>query len=315
MIDNYFENILKSCRNFFFKKFTNYNFLIFFLYENRIKLFLTLINRNLNFQIRLFVKIILLLVIFQVIFISKIYAQQEARSDREALISSQGKKFFQSNRSRQYLSFGGSYGSDYNSKSYQIYSRYVLQNENFTHELNALHQVDYADTGSGKTKKYQVKKSELYDLMLSSKARIFRSNNYGVFYHRSIYDKFSNFFYDQRTALGLGRMFLNQKLELDFSLAYRDVKVRSYEVNYLSSLRLNHKFNNKFSLMQRSYIFFGNDLLDQEHRTSLVYRLNNQASIEIRHSFEKRRYVDLAKKNSVNQIARGISFGVIFDLY
>ena len=291
-----------------------YFFKLFWLTEVLQRKFFLMI-KALIIKVFLIIKISIFLFFWQIIFTQKTLAQQEARSSREAVISSQSKKFFQSNRTRQYLSLGGSYGSDYNSKSYQINSRYFMQNENFTNEINAQHQVDYVDTGSGKNKKYKVKKSELYDLMLSSKARILKSNNYAVIYHRSIYDKFSTFFYDQRTAMGVGHMFLNQKLEIDFSLAYRDVKMKNYEINYLSSLRIIHKFNNKLSLMQRSYIFFDNNLLDQEHKTSLIYRLNNQISFEVRHNFEKRRYVDVAKKTAVNQISRGVIVGLIFDLY
>jgi hypothetical protein len=292
----------------------NYFFKIF-LFKKFSKSKVFFINNSLIKKIFLIIKILIILFFWKIIFVQKALAQQESKSARESVISAQSKKFFQSNRTRQYLSLGGSYGSDYNSKSYQINSRYFLQNENFTHEINFQHQVDYADIGSGKKKKYKVKKSELYDLMLSSKARILASNNYATFYHRSIYDKFSTFLYDQRSAMGLGRMFLNQKVEVDFSLAYRDVKMQTYEINYLSSIRINYKFNNKLSLIQRSYIFFDNNLLDQEHKTSLIYRLNNQLSFEVRHNFEKRRYNDVVKKNAVNQISRGIIVGLVFDLY
>jgi hypothetical protein len=291
------------------------NFYKTYLFKKNPKRKIFLIINSLIIKVFLIIKILIILFFWEIFFTQKALAQLESRSSRETVISSQSKKFFQSNRTRQYLSLGGSYGSDYNSKSYQINSRYFLQNENFTHEINAQHQVDYADTGSGKNKKYKVKKSELYDLMLSSKARIWASNNYAVFYHRSIYDKFSTFLYDQRSAMGVGRMFLNQKFEVDFSMAYRDVKTQTYEINYLSSIRINHKFNNKLSLIQRSYIFFEDRLLDQEHKTSLIYRLNNQLSFEVRHNFEKRRYVDVAKKTAVNQISRGVIIGLIFDLY
>lgn len=242
-------------------------------------------------------------------------AQQESKSPREAVISSFNKRFYQSNRVRQYLAFAGSYNSDYNSKSYQLNSRYLFQNPNFTSELSLQHQVDYADTGSLKTKKYNVKKTELYDLTISSKARLGSSVNYGVFYHRSIYDKFSTFLYDNRTAIGLGRMFNNEKIEFDFSMAYRDIKADTYEVDYLASIRLTHKFNNKISMIQRSYIFFGKSLYDEEYRTSMIYRLNNKVSLELRHNFEKRRYSDYPKRVNVNQISRGVTFGMVFDLF
>lgn len=248
-------------------------------------------------------------------FSTKALAQQESKSPREAVLSSFNKRFYQSNRVRQYLAFAGSYNSDYNSKSYQFNSRYFFQNPNYTHEISVFHEVDYADTGSGKTKKYDVKKVESYDLTASSKARLGESLNYGVFYHRSLYDKFSSFLYDHRTAVGIGRAFNNEKIEFDFSLAYRDIKSDTFEIDYLSSLRLTHKFNNKISVMQRSYIFFGKNLYDEEYRTSLLYRLNNKVSLELRHNIEKRRYSDYPKRVNVNQISRGITFGMVFDLF
>lgn len=248
-------------------------------------------------------------------FLNTALAQQESKSPREAVLSSFNKRFYQSNRVRQYLAFAGSYNSDYNSKNYKLNSRYLFQNPNLTNEISVLHEVDYADTGSGKTKKYNVKKSELYDLTASIKARLRESANYGIFYHRSQYDKFSSFFYDHRTAIGLGRAFNDEKIEFDFSLAYRDVKADTFEIDYLTSLRLTHKFNNKISMIQRSYIFFGKSLYDEEYRTSLVYRLNNKVSLELRHNFEKRRYSDYQKRANVNQISRGITFGMVFDLF
>lgn len=263
----------------------------------------------------LYQKFHFLIVLSTIFFSQQLYAQQEDRSSREALVATFNKKFFQSNRTKQYLAFGGYYGSDYNSKNYNLNSRYLIQNPKLYGEINFQHRVNYVDSGSGKNRQFKVKKMEEYDLSSFAKFKILRTDFYSNFYHRSIYDKFSNYFYDQRSAIGLGRSFMRDKIEADFSLTYRDVKNYSYEVDYLGSLRILHKFNNKLSINLRSYIFYGKNLLDEEYRSSLVYRINNEVSLELRHNYEKRRFTDFAKKTAVNQISRVVSFGLVFDLF
>lgn len=238
----------------------------------------------------------------------------ESESQREAVVSPRAKRFYKSNSAKQYLSFGGSYVSDYNSKNYQLNSRYLYQSNNFIHEINFQNENNYADSGSGKSKKYDVKKSELYDFSLSSKARIVDTENYGVFYHRTIYDDLSKYYRDVRTAAGLGRMFFQEKLELDVSLGYHDVKAYGYEVDVITSMRANFKINEHLTFVQRGYWYFDHESIDNELKTSLVYRLSDKMSFEVRHNFEKRRYEEDDKRVVTNFVNRSITFGLIFDL-
>ncbi|OFW81173.1 MAG: hypothetical protein A2887_01495 [Alphaproteobacteria bacterium RIFCSPLOWO2_01_FULL_40_26] len=238
----------------------------------------------------------------------------ESESQREAVVSPRTKRFYKSNRARQYVSFGGAYSSDYNSKQYQLTSRYLHQSRNFINEMNFDHETEYADTDSGKNKKYDVKKTELYDLALSSKARINDSKNYGVFYHRSIYDDLSKYYYDTRTALGLGRMFFGEKLEWDVSLGYHDVKTYGNDVDVITSWRANFRLNRNLTFIQRAYWFFDHESIDNGFKTSLVYRLRNNLSFEVRHNFEQRRYESDDNKMVENFVNRSVTLSLIFDL-
>lgn len=238
----------------------------------------------------------------------------ESESQREAIVAPRAKRFYKGNLSKQYLSFGGNYTSDYNSKNYQLNSRYLYQSANHIHEINLQYETNYADSGSGKNKKYDVKKSELYDLSISSKARIKESEEYGVFYHRSIYDKLSKFYYDSRTALGVGRMFFKERLEFDVSLGYHDVEAYGYQVDVVTSWRANFKLTDNITFVQRAYWFFDHESIDNDFKTSLVYRLSDKMSFEVRHNFEKRRYEEDNQRMVTNQINRGVTIGLIFDL-
>jgi hypothetical protein len=238
----------------------------------------------------------------------------DSEANREAIVSQRNKRFFKASSSKEYFSIGGIYSSDYNSKKYSLNSRYLYQSFAAIHELNFEHETNYADKGSGANKEFYVKDSELYDLTLASKLRIADSRNYGVFFHRSIYDQYSDYYYDNRTALGVGRMFFNEKIELDFSLGYQDIKNYGYKVDFISSIRSNIKITKNITLTQRGYIFLDHETMDNGLKTSLVYRLDDKMSFEIRNNFEQRRYEDNQNHTVVNRANRSITIGLIFDL-
>lgn len=245
--------------------------------------------------------------------ISEVFAV-DSESHREAIVSPRSKKFYKSNRSKQYLSFGGIYSSDYNSKKYQLNSRYLYQSDNFINEINYKGEANYADKGSGDNKRSYVKTTELYDVTISSKARIGEGNNYGVFFHRTIYDNLSSYYYDLHTAIGVGRMFFKNSLEFDLSVGYNDAKHYGYKMDVIPSLRAKFKITNKLTLTQRGYWFIDHESMDNGLKTSLVYRLGKKLSIELRNNFEQRRYEDDEDNVVVNRVNRSTTIGLIFDL-
>jgi putative salt-induced outer membrane protein YdiY len=238
----------------------------------------------------------------------------ESESQRDAIVAPRAKRFYKSSRARQYLSLGGTYTSDYNSKYYQLTSRYLYQGENAVHEANFKQQTDYADSGSGTNKKYDVRKSELYDFSWSSKRRFGESKNYGVFYHRTIHDKFEQYSHDSRNAIGVGRMFFNERLEWDVSLGYHDVQHYGSEADLITSWRANFKLSDKITFVQRAYLFFDKNSTDTDFKTSLVYRIDEKLSFELRHNLEQRNYIEDGDNEATNRVNRTVTVGLIFDL-
>ena len=85
----------------------------------------------------------------------------EKEAQREAIVTPRSKRFYPTPKARQYVSFGGIYSSDYNSKEYQLNSRYLYQSNKMVNEMNFDHEVKYADSGSGSNKKYGIKDEEI----------------------------------------------------------------------------------------------------------------------------------------------------------
>jgi len=254
---------------------------------------------------------------FSFLFVVFLFAEAfavEPTSQREAIVAPRAKRFYKSSRARQYLSFGGSYSSDYNSRQYQLVSRYLYQGERAIHEGNFKQQTDYSDSGSGSKKQYDAKKSELYDFSWSTKALFKDSKNYGVLYHRTIHDGFTKYSHDSRNAIGIGRLFLKERLEWDVSLGYHDVQHYGSEADLITSWRANFKLSEKITLVQRAYLFFDKTSTDSDFKTSLVYRIGEKLSFELRHNFERRNYIDDGDTAATNLASRSITIGLIFDL-
>jgi len=240
------------------------------------------------------------------------YGAGDSESDREKIVAPRVKRFYRNNSINEYIGFGGKLTSDQNSKEKEINARYFYQSNRLISELTFLSENYYSNASS--TKKYLVKKKELYDFSAAIKARIYDSRNYATFYHRTIYDDLSDYYYDIRNVVGLGRGFFNDKLEFDAGVGYSDVKNYGQKFNFVPSMRFNFKLSERFTLNNRSYLFIDHESMDNEVKTSLIYRIGPKLSIELRHLFEQRRYDDNAKRIVVNEVNKSITFGLVYDL-
>ncbi len=250
------------------------------------------------------------------LFSSKAFADftRDSETSRQAIISTRLKKFYNSKKPINRIAIGGSYDFDQNSKQYQLVTRYFYQSYRFIHDLNFLHEVEYNDRGSGKNKQEKAKTSEFYDFSLSSKLRIFQTNNYAAFYQRTVYDDMSTYYYDRHTAIGIGRMFFDDAIEFDASVGYHDSKNYGHSLDFIPSIRINLKLTNKVTFNQRGYWYIDHRSVDNELKTSLIYRLGQRTSLELRHTFEQRRYEDEGSKHVENQVHNLFTIGMIFDL-
>lgn len=237
----------------------------------------------------------------------------ESLDNRQKIVSSRSRKFYETDRAKQALGINGHYGSDYNSRAYEIASRYLYQNNKFIHEINFQYNLGFADSGSGKNKKYGIKQKDEYDGIFSSKIRIRDTPYYGVLFHRTIYDRLSAAYYDVRNAVGLGKMFFDERLELDLGGGYHRVKTYGDEFEVVGSLRLNKRLTKRLNLIQRGFVFINHGSIDDKIMTSLTYRLENKLSLEIRHEFATRKY-DEGNRIVTNRVSRSLNLGLVFDL-
>jgi len=233
----------------------------------------------------------------------------ESRSYREAILSSLNKKF--TPRTRQYIALNGNYYSDYNSRQQELGLRYFYQSAKHIHDINIENQVAYADVGSGKKKLHDIKTKEAYDARLSTKTRIFNSSYYVAFYNRAMKDYLAINTYDIRFDGSVGKFLLQDKVELDIGIGKRKLDKEPNQSEFISSIRLQHKINDKFSVNLRGYVFYNKNSLDNELRSSIAYRIDQRLSLELRHNFETRRYS--SKSSKINQVNRSITFGLIYD--
>ena len=239
----------------------------------------------------------------------------ESESSREEIVTARSKKFYRGKKQRQYISFGGVYSSDYNSKDFDFSTRYLYQDSRLINEVNFLNENKYGDQGSGDNKEYRVKKSERYDLVLSSKIRINKdSKYYTTLFHRTLYDDMSSYYYDLYNGIGFGKYIFNDRTELDISVGYRNTHNSGNSLSFIPSIRTNFRLSKNVKLIQQGYIFINNISMDNGLKTRLSYRLNKELSIELRHNFEQRRYENIKTGQTSNLVNRAITFGIIFDL-
>ena len=234
----------------------------------------------------------------------------DSESDREKIVTAKSRKFYRSSRAIQSLLLSGNKDSDYNSKSYQLDCRYYYQSDKQMHEINFFQKTSY----SSSTKTDLEKKNELYDAMVSNKFMIGESKNYGVLYNRVNYDELSSYYYDLRTAAGFGRIFFEDKIELDASIGYLDIKNSGSKTFLLPSIRLNFPITRNLTFTQRAYWFIDYESMDDEIKTTLKYRINNRVSLALNHILEQRKYTDAKTNGATNQTRRYVSVGFVFDL-
>ncbi len=236
-------------------------------------------------------------------------------SDRERIVSAKSRKFYKNGNISQSILLSGNRDSDQNSKEYQLDCRYYYRSGKQMHEFYFTHEQNYSNLGTAKNKHHLVKKSELYDAIISDKFMIADSNNYAVFYGRANYDDLSSYYYDYRVAGGVGRIFFDDKVELDASVGYNNIKVYDkYQMFFLPSVRINLQLTKNISLINRGYFFINSNSIDNDFRTTIKYRISKKVSFAINHTYEQRRYKETSQESVSNQIRKYLSFGLVFDL-
>jgi hypothetical protein len=236
----------------------------------------------------------------------------ESETDRKKSVTPRNARFYKSERSRSYIALNGKYSSNERSKEKEIRSRYLYQSNKYIHQINFLNETYHTNKGTKVGTRHLIKRKEVYDISLSTKSIIANTDNYLVAFHRTIYDDMSDYYRDMQTTVGFGRRMLNQAVELDFGVGYKESKNYSYNINFSPSWRAQYKITKKLTFNQRGFLFIDHEVMDAEIKTGLMYRLNKKLSFEIRHNFDQRRYADKKEREVVNKIRKTVTFGIVY---
>ena len=218
-------------------------------------------------------------------------------------------QFYKTPHINQFLSLGGRYDSDQNSKSYNLSANYEYKNNKMMSEIDFLHQVTYKESA----KKGEYKDEELYDLEASCKKMIADTNHYFNLYNRSQYDRFSDYNFDMLNMAGLGRRFLNKNIEFDINLGYWNSGDSSDQLVFGPSLRINFDISDKITLISKGYVLYGpynSDL--EELKSRLLFRLDEKIWLELIHLYQKTYYVN-SKNIAVNNVGRTYTFRIRYN--
>jgi len=240
------------------------------------------------------------------------FAIDNNAQDRARVVAARNDRFYKNNTVRQYINLSGEYESDENSKQYVLSAGHFYRSAKLINEVDFLRQTDYTQKAANK---YELKRSgDLYDFQISTKAIVADTQNYLVFYNRSKYDQLSTYYYDITTSAGIGRMFFNDKLEIDIGIGHSDVKNYDQKTTIIPSFRAEFDITEKLHFIQRGYAFFSNEVDDYQSRTRLQYLISKSLYLQVTHDFDRRRYSNEKKRLAINEVHRRIIFGFRYDL-
>lgn len=208
--------------------------------------------------------------------------------------------FYKTNKVKQFFSLGGGYKSDHNSKEYEVLSGYRYKSKKFLHEIDFLHEATYASTTRIPIRKTE----ELYDFELSSRMMIENSKNYLNLYHRTQYDEFSKFYYDISSAVGVGRLFLNNHVESSLSFGYNENKNTNSEIILIGILKGKIKITDSIKFATRGLLERKEKTYDEEIKNILSFRIQKNLFFELIHRYEKNRFVNSTRKLGEHRVSR-----------
>ncbi len=253
----------------------------------------------------------ILLVLFSFLSLES-FAIDNNATDRSRVIAPRNDRFYKNARKRQYVNFSGEYESDENSKQYVVLTGHFYRSAKWINETDFLYQVDYSQKASNNNE--LLKSSELYDFQMSSKAIIKDTQEYLLFYNRSKYNKLSTYYYDITTAVGVGRMFFDDRLEIDVAIGHNEVKEFDQKTTFIPSFRAEFDIYEKLHFIQRGYMFFSDQADDYQLRTRLQYPITGRLYLQLSYDYDKRVYTNSDKNSKVNEVHRRILFGFRYDL-
>ncbi len=266
-------------------------------------------------------------IIIVVCFLQESFARDDLISDRARMISRRNERFYKNDMVRQYVSVSGQYDSKEDTKQYVLKLEHFYKSKKWISDIDLQHQVDYGKGDQKLDNSDQVKKSELYKAIIAQKIVLNETNNYLVLFNETKYNDMSkDFYYDITTAAGVGRMFFDDRLEIDLGYGNSKVKDSNSSITpkdysreiWVPAFRGEFEIIDGIRLVQRGYAYYSGSIDSYYLNTRLQYPLTRKVYLQLSHIFQKRAYEKYDKKGlstaRVNEVERQILLGFRYDL-
>ena len=218
-------------------------------------------------------------------------------------------KFFDRQKASEYISLGGMYSSDKNSKEYRVSGTYEYIDNHFIHQIDLLSQTRYSRSYNNGL----IKNRELYDGEISNKILIGQSSNYFNYYNRSKYDKLSNYYHDLTNAIGWGRIFFGGVLEADVNVGYNEIKNFESQIIINPNLKATFWLTDKVKFTTKAYLFRVRNGYYEELKSRISYKINNDLSLELHHNFDQKSFFYKDSRTSRDEINRDLIFRIKYN--
>lgn len=262
--------------------------------------------------------------------INNCLADDDNLNDRNRNVGRRATRFYsKDNKVYHFVAFSGEYDSDEDSKQSIIKLDHFYRSNKFISDIEVSLETLYEEQRPKNSKdenKYSIKERDLFKL-ISSQKFILYDNWYGIFFNETRHDNESDLSYrDVVVSGGFGRIFFDQKFEIDLSwgqAAGRNITDTTYESSrrnykrsvFIPSYRADFLILDNLRFVGRGY-YYSSDAIDSYYFNSrLQYKLSKKLYFQVSHLFDKREYNLYDKKTlnfekHVNEVRRQVIFGI-----
>lgn len=263
-----------------------------------------------------------------------IFADDDNLNDRNRLANRRNERFYKSDITRHFLSLSGEYDSDENSKQTIIDLNHFYKSRKIISDIVLRSETLYenvSQTFSVENKQHLEKESDEYRAIIAEKILLFDTDNYFVLFNETRYDdEADSAYYDITTAAGFGRMFFNDRLEIDLAYGFSrgkqitDTTFKGYDRRdyhrqiFVPAFRTEFLLFDKVRFIQRGYFYYSSKIESYYLTTRLQYPISDRIYIQLSHLFDRRDYNiyddDTQYLHGVrNEVRRQLLLGFRFD--
>lgn len=263
------------------------------------------------------------------------FCDDDSFDDRNRMVSRRNERFYKPDITRHFIALSGEYESDEDSKQRILKVDHFYKSRRLISDIElrmeTLHENVSRDSDTAANKQHLSKESDEYRAIIAEKVVLFDSDNYFILFNETRYDdEADSSYYDIVTAAGFGRMFFDDRLEID--IAYGRAKAKGVTSTPHKSARIDYhrdiwvpSFRTEFAIfddimfVQRGFAYFSGDIDNYYLNTRIQYPLSQRVYLQFSHIFDKTSYAKYDNKNSanstrkINETRRQFLLGLRFD--